>query len=167
VTPCIWLGTTHTCNAPHYDLWLNLYFFTICMYKHCFLPLLLVFEMKYCVKMHCSLPHNPYCFMLPSPAHLHMYQLFTHCLPTIIYVMLMLIVFFIFTVFLCFLLCACVSFLLSLWLLCIPALFVVSCFCVLVLFWCRKLHTRVNNGQWFIVSYDSANKQEHCKKPLH
>ena len=39
----------------------NLYFFTICMYKHCFLPLLLVFEVKF-VKMHCSLPHNPYCY---------------------------------------------------------------------------------------------------------
>jgi len=23
------------------------------------------------------------------------------------------------------------------------------------------------NGQWFIVSCDSANKQEHWKKPLH
>jgi len=25
----------------------------------------------------------------------------------------------------------------------------------------------MNNGEWFIVSYDSANKQEHYKKPLH
>jgi len=24
-----------------------------------------------------------------------------------------------------------------------------------------------DNGQWFVVSYDSANKQEHYKKPLH
>jgi len=23
------------------------------------------------------------------------------------------------------------------------------------------------NGKWFIVSYDSANKQKHYKKPLH
>jgi len=22
-------------------------------------------------------------------------------------------------------------------------------------------------GQWFIVSYDAANKQKHCKEPLH
>ena len=89
VTPCIWLETTHTCNPPHYGLWVILYFFTICMYKHCFLPLLLVFVVKCCVKMYCSLPHNPYCCSLPSPAHLHMYQFFTHCLPTIICVMLL------------------------------------------------------------------------------
>jgi len=25
----------------------------------------------------------------------------------------------------------------------------------------------VDNGQWFLVSYDSANKQERYKKPLH
>ena len=63
------------------------------MYKLCFLPLLLVFVMK-CVKMHCSLPHNPYKLLLASftcvlasPAHLYMYQLFTHCLPTIISVL--------------------------------------------------------------------------------
>jgi len=24
-----------------------------------------------------------------------------------------------------------------------------------------------DNGKWFIVSYDSANKQKHYKKPLH
>jgi len=35
------------------------------MYKLCFLPLLLVFVMK-CVKMHCSLPHNPYKLLLAS-----------------------------------------------------------------------------------------------------
>jgi len=29
----------------------------------------------------------------------------------------------------------------------------------------RKV-TLLNNGQWFIVSYDSANKQEHYKKPF-
>jgi len=59
------------------------------LYKHCFLPLLLVFVMECCVKMHCSLPHNLYCCLLPSPAHLYMPQLFTHCLPIIICVMLM------------------------------------------------------------------------------
>jgi len=25
----------------------------------------------------------------------------------------------------------------------------------------------MDNGQWFIVSYDSDNKQEHYKRPLH
>ena len=70
MSTCICLGTTHSCNPPHYGLWVNLYLFTICVCKHCFLPLLLVFVMKYCVKMHCSLPHNPYCCSLPSPVHL-------------------------------------------------------------------------------------------------
>ena len=59
----------------------------------CFLLLLLVFVTK-CVKMHCRLPYNPYCCSLSSPAHLYMYQLFTHCLPIIICAMLMSIVFF-------------------------------------------------------------------------
>jgi len=27
--------------------------------------------------------------------------------------------------------------------------------------------SRFINGQWLIVSYDSANKHEHYKKPLH
>jgi len=70
----------------------------ICMYELCFLPLLLAFVMN-CVKMHCSLPHNPYLIAARflhlcacSPAHLYMCHLFTHCLPTIICVMLMSIV---------------------------------------------------------------------------
>jgi len=50
------------------DLWINLHFFTISAYKHCFLPVLLVFVMKCCIKMSCSLPHNHYCRSLPSPA---------------------------------------------------------------------------------------------------
>ena len=50
----IWLGTTHPCNPPHYGLWVKLHFFTICMYKHCFLPVLLVFVMKCCIMMPCS-----------------------------------------------------------------------------------------------------------------
>ena len=86
-------NSTHPCNPPHYGLWIILYFFTICMCNLCFLPLLLVFVMK-CVKMHCFLPHNPYCCSLPLPAHLYMHQLFTHCLPIIICVMLMSVVFF-------------------------------------------------------------------------
>ena len=69
VRPCIWLGTTHPCNPPQYCLWVNLHFFTICMYKHCFLSVLLVFVMK-CIKVSCSLPHNHYCCSLPSPAYL-------------------------------------------------------------------------------------------------
>ena len=49
MTPCIWLGTTHPCNPPNYGLWVNLHFF-MCIYKHCFLPMLLVFAMKCCTK---------------------------------------------------------------------------------------------------------------------
>ena len=55
-------------------------FFTIWMYKHCFLPRYLFFLMKW-VKMHCSWPYNPYCCSLPSPVclfHLtpaHLYKL--------------------------------------------------------------------------------------------
>ena len=67
MTPCICLGTTHSCNPPHYGLWVNLHFFRICIYKHCFLPMLLVFAMKCCIKMPCPLPNNHYCCSLPSP----------------------------------------------------------------------------------------------------
>ena len=51
-------------------LWVNLHFFMMCIYKHCFLPMLLVFAMKCCTKMPCPLPHNDYyyCCLLPSPA---------------------------------------------------------------------------------------------------
>ena len=38
-------------------------------YKHCFLPMLLVFAMKCCTKMPCPLPHNHYCCLLPSPIY--------------------------------------------------------------------------------------------------
>ena len=72
----------------------------MCIYKHCFPPMLLVFSMK-CAKMPCPLPHNHYLllltfftYMLASLAHLYMPHLFTHCLPTIICVMLMSIAFF-------------------------------------------------------------------------
>ena len=51
-------------------------------------------------KMPCPLPHDHYCCLLPSlicsPAHLHMPHLFTHCLLTIICIMLMYIAFFYF-----------------------------------------------------------------------
>jgi len=47
-TVVIWLETTHTCNPPHYGLWVILYFFLICVYKLCFLPLLLVFCNERC-----------------------------------------------------------------------------------------------------------------------
>jgi len=46
VTPCIWLDIRHPWNSPHYGPWVNCYFFTIYMYKHFLLPLLLVFVMK-------------------------------------------------------------------------------------------------------------------------
>jgi len=39
----------------------------MCIYKHCFLPMLLVSAMKCCTKMLCPLPHNHYCCLLPSP----------------------------------------------------------------------------------------------------
>jgi len=64
---CIWLGTTHPCNPPHYGLWVNPHFFTICIYKHFFLPILFVLAMKCCIKMPCSLPHNHHWCSLPSP----------------------------------------------------------------------------------------------------
>ena len=41
-----------------------------------------------CTKMPCPLPHNHYCCSLPSPAHLYMPHLYSHCLHTIICVML-------------------------------------------------------------------------------
>ena len=114
-SPCIWLGTTYPCNPPHYGLWVwvNLHFFTMFIYKHCFLPMLLVFAMKWCTKIPCPLPHNHYCCLLPSTAHLYMPHLFTHCLPTIICAMLMCIVFsfFFFVFFLIFVICY-----ISLWL---------------------------------------------------
>ena len=89
MTPCIWLGTTHPCNPPNYGLWVNLYFFMMCIYKHCFLPMLLVFAMKCCTKMPCPLHHSHYCCLLPSPICLPHLLIctclihFTHCLPTI------------------------------------------------------------------------------------
>ena len=67
VTSSIWLGTAHPCNPPQYGLWVNLHFFTICMYEHCFLPVLPAFVMECCIKIPCSLPHNHFCCLLPSP----------------------------------------------------------------------------------------------------
>jgi len=63
-----WEQLIHATHPNEYSLWVNLHFLMICMYKHCFLPMLLVFAMKYCIKMPCSLPHNHYCCLLPSPA---------------------------------------------------------------------------------------------------
>jgi len=51
----------------YYGLWVNQDFFTMCIYKHCFLPMLLVFAMKCCTKVPCPLPHKHYCCSLPSP----------------------------------------------------------------------------------------------------
>ena len=40
----------------------------MCIYKHCFPPMLLVFAMKCCTKMSCPLPHNHYnCCLFSSP----------------------------------------------------------------------------------------------------
>ena len=73
MTPCIWLGTTHPCNPPSYGLWVNLLFFMMCIYKHCFPPMLLVFAMK-CTKMLCPLPYNHYNI---AAYFLHLYACFT------------------------------------------------------------------------------------------
>ena len=53
------VGTTHPCNPRHYDLWVNLHLFMLCIYRHCFLPMLVVvFAMKCCTKMPCTLAYN-------------------------------------------------------------------------------------------------------------
>jgi len=59
---------TFTCGTHSFIVhgWLCC-FFTIYMYKHCFLPLLPTFVMKCCVSVHRPLPHNPSCCSLPSP----------------------------------------------------------------------------------------------------
>ena len=52
----LWLGTTHPCGPPNcnYDgLWVNLHFFMMCIYKHCFPPMLFVFAMECCTKNKC------------------------------------------------------------------------------------------------------------------
>ena len=79
MTPRIWLGTTHPCNPPNYGLWVNLLFFMMCIYKHSFPPMLLVFAMKCCTKMPCPQPHNHYCCLLSSPICLP-YLLICTCL---------------------------------------------------------------------------------------
>jgi len=80
-----------------------MFFLTICMYKHCFLtPCCVFFITKYNVVFKCialgliilivaRFLYLCTCFTCSSV--LYMPQLFTHCLPTIIYVMLMSIVF--------------------------------------------------------------------------
>jgi len=61
------VGNNSSMQLTHYGLWVNLYFFTMCIYKHCFLPMLPVSAMKCCTKMPCPLPQNHYCCTLPSP----------------------------------------------------------------------------------------------------
>jgi len=58
----------HRRYSLHYSPWYLCYFFTTCMYKFCFLPLLPAFAsvMTCCVLMNCSPLHNPYCCSLPS-----------------------------------------------------------------------------------------------------
>jgi len=76
---------------------------------------LLVFEIYLCCK---------HAFMLASPAHLYMPRLFTHCLPTIICVMLMSIAFLFFLIyatFLCDSILDCLLWMLYFWLLCFDA----------------------------------------------
>jgi len=87
VRPCIWLGTTYPCNPPHYDLWVNLFFFTICL--HCinivFCPCYLFLEWNVlkCIALCLVTLVVAACFL-----HLCACFTFTHCLPTIICVLL-------------------------------------------------------------------------------
>jgi len=82
------IHATHPTNSISYGLWVNLYSFTMCIYKY-FLPMLLLSAMKCCTKMPCPLPHNHYCCSVPSPVclpHLlicttYMPLLFTHARP--------------------------------------------------------------------------------------
>jgi len=105
------VGNNSSMQPTQYGLWVNLvYISSRCVYKHCFPPMPLVFAMKCCTKMLCPLPHNHYSLklafftnMLASPPHLYMPHLFTHCLPTIVCVMLMSIAFFLFLLFATFL----------------------------------------------------------------
>ena len=64
------VGNNSSMQPPHYGLWVNLHFFTMWIYKHCFLPMLLVFAIKCWTKMPCPLPHSHYCCSLPSPVRL-------------------------------------------------------------------------------------------------
>jgi len=151
VTPCIWLGTTHPCNPPNYGPWVNLHFFIMCTYKHCFLPMLLVLAMKCCTKMRCPLHHNHHCCLLPSPICLpHLLictdeaHLFTHCLSTIICVMLMSIFFF--------LLYHILHFFVIPFLTCLCTYFLFLCFCVnnmLCFFRVYFSSVHINEGRTF------------------
>ena len=49
MTQCIWLEITRPRKSPHYGLWVNFFFLTICMRKFCPLPLILVVVMKWYV----------------------------------------------------------------------------------------------------------------------
>ena len=77
VSACICFCLEQLIHATYptiHGLWVNLYLFTIYMYKPCFLSLPLVCVMKYCVTMQCSLRHNPYFCSLPlSVCLLHMF----------------------------------------------------------------------------------------------
>jgi len=54
------------------------------IYKHCFLPMLLVFATKCCTKMPCPLPHNHYCCLLPSPVCLPHLLIYTCLISSLI-----------------------------------------------------------------------------------
>jgi len=97
----------------------------MCICKHCFPPMLLVFAMKCCTKMPCPLPHNRYCCLLSSPICLPHLLICTclisspiACPPSC--VMLMSIVFF----YLCYMLH---FFMTPLWLVCVHVFSFVIC----------------------------------------
>jgi len=60
-------------QPTQYGLWVNLLFFMICIYKHCFPPMLLVLAMKCYTKMPCPLPH----ITIIAAYFLHLYACLT------------------------------------------------------------------------------------------
>jgi len=83
----------------HCGPWVIL-FFTICVVKHCSLPLLHAFVMKcrvydiaVCLITIVVAHFSHVQYVHDSPAHLYIPQLFTHCLPTIICVALMFVMY--------------------------------------------------------------------------
>jgi len=72
-------GWEQLIHATHYGLWVNLLFFMMCIYKHCFPPMLLVFAMNCCTSLAlCLISTTAACF-------LHLYACLTcssvHALP--------------------------------------------------------------------------------------
>jgi len=57
-------GWEQLIHATHYGLWVNLLFFMMCIYKHCFPPMLLVFAMNCCTSLAlCLISTTAACFL--------------------------------------------------------------------------------------------------------